>query len=134
MGGFLHDALGDKYFAVGSLVYRGAARAWDTSGEVGVVPQILTPAPPYSVEAVVLGSIDTAFVNLRTANSRFKDWLAIPRYVREFGAVYPGADWEWTLRSVNQAYDAIAVFRTGSPTTPTATGVRVATPAEPPPK
>lgn len=126
MGARLREVLRDRYYSVAILLYEGMTRAWDPEVKIGVIEHQLAPAPEYSVEATLVGDEQpAAFVHFRSAGESFLDWLSIPRYVREFGAQYPGSKEEWNLRALASSYDAAVVIRSGTATVPTATGVRV---------
>jgi len=126
MGQHLHAALGDEYFAVALLSYSGEARAWDEATSVGVIPHELEPAPAHSIEGAIVARSDADVIEVpfSEAPRAFREWLRTARYTREFGAGWLGADRAWSLRAMDQAFDAAVVIRKTSPTTPTATGVR----------
>jgi erythromycin esterase len=118
------------YFPIAFLSYEGSARAWDEAGEIGVIPRDFGPAPPYTVEAALLraaaGSPDVAWISYDRLSAELQRWLGTPRYVREFGSVFRPRP--LTLRDIPTAFSAIVVLRHSSASTPTATGVRKATP------
>jgi erythromycin esterase len=126
LGQFLAEKFGDGYYPIGFLSYRGAGRAWDAGGKIGVIPHDLEPAPPYNVEAVIMkaaGFVDVAWVRLDSAGGALKEWLATPRYVREFGSVYIAQDTQ-ALRPFPGAISAVVVVQNGKASSPTPTGVR----------
>lgn len=126
LGQHLSDRFGGLYYPVAFLSYRGEGRAWDEGGKVGVIPHALVPAPSYNLEAVIMrgtGFVDIAWVRLDTADGALKQWLSIPRYVREFGSAFHPGDTQ-TLRSFPAAMAGVVVIQHGSSSTPTPTGVR----------
>lgn len=128
MGQFLAESLGHAYFPVGIFSWMGQARAWDSKGEVGVISHALATPPRHALESAVMASVlaPVAFAILDHLPTAFRTWLEQPRYVREFGAAFPGERDAWTLRVVPRAFDAIAVVRVTSDIMLTATGVRSA--------
>ena len=116
------------YYAVGFYAYQGNARAWDAESKIGVISHEVPPAPPGSLEGAVTqltGAPPIAWLPLRRVPSSFAHWLELPRQTYEFGHTYRSIR---TLRDIPQSYDAVVVIHTGHPTSPTPTGVRVATP------
>jgi erythromycin esterase len=125
-GQHLADKFGEMYYPVAFLSYQGTARAWDGGGKIGVIPHDLAPALPYNLESAVMRAtsfVDVAWVNLDAVNVAFKQWLSIPRYVREFGAAYHPKHTQ-ILRAFPAAFSAIVVIQHASGSTPTPTGVR----------
>jgi len=126
LGQYLSDQFGDAYFPIAFLSYSGAARAWDAGGKIGVIPFDLGATPAYNMESVIVGatrSTDAAWVDLEIASDGLKQWLGMPRYVREFGAAYPQGDTQ-KLRAFPAAIAAVVVIPHAKASTPTPTGVR----------
>jgi erythromycin esterase len=126
LGEFLAEKFGDGYYSIGFLSYRGAGRAWDAGGKIGVIPHELAPPPPYNVESVVMkatGFADVAWVRLDAASGALKRWLSAPRYVREFGSVYIPQNIQ-RLRRFPATISAVVVVQHAKASTPTPTGVR----------
>jgi erythromycin esterase len=127
MGLYLGRHFGSDYYPIGFFSYAGAARAWDASGEIGVIPYRLAPTPPYYMESAIMeatGHASIAWVAMKTMPAALHRWLESPRYSREFGAIYTGEEDARTLRLFPVAFDALVVLKHGSPSTPTLTGVR----------
>jgi erythromycin esterase len=117
------------YVPIAFLSYEGSARAWDEAGEIGVIARDFGPAPPFTVEAAIMratGAPDVAWVLHDRLSAELQRWLATPRYVREFGSVFRARP--QTLRRFPTAFSAVVVLRHSTASTPTATGVRKATP------
>lgn len=117
------------YFPIAFLSYEGSARAWDEAGQVGVIARDFGPVPPYTVEAAFLraaGMPEVAWVVHDRLPAELQRWLTTPRYVREFGSVF--RERPQTLRRFPTAFSAAVVLRRSTASTPTATGVRKATP------
>lgn len=120
--------LGDGYWTIGVFAAGGVTRAWDAAVAEGVLPRTLPTLPPGTLEQAILAGADGAtsvWVRLDALPARLRDWLATPRRVREFGAVYPGDDGLFRYYAVREAFDAAVVVRTVEPTTPTPTRVRM---------
>jgi erythromycin esterase len=129
IGQFLADRFRDDYYPIAFLSYSGAGRAWDAGGKIGVIAHELGPTPPYNVESVIMKATeftDAAWVTLDAASGPLKQWLATPRYVREFGSVYIAQDTQ-ALRPFPAAISAVVVLRHAAGSTPTPTGVRTVT-------
>ena len=60
------------------------------------------------------------------APKEFRDWIQKPRYVREVGAIYSGAERTINLHSLQTEFDGVVVIKTGRVSTPTPTGHRKA--------
>jgi erythromycin esterase-like protein len=130
LGQNLAETFGSSYYPIGFLSYRGAGRAWDKAGKIGVIPQELGPTQPYNVESVVMAATGfplAAWVRLDNLSAPVARWLAVPRFVREFGAPLDPAELQ-ILRGLPNAFSAVVVIQHTGPTTPTPTGVRKATP------
>jgi erythromycin esterase len=130
LGQYLAEHYGEAYYPVAFLSYTGAARAWDASGAIGVIPHELGPAPLYNMETAIINATkatDAAWVRLDTATGALKRWLSTPRFVREFGAAYPPGDTQ-KLRAFPSGISAVVVIRHATASTPTPTGVRKASP------
>ena len=130
LGQCLAETFGEQYYPVAFLSYRGAGRAWDQAGKIGVIPHELAPPPAYNVESVIMNAtrfVDVAWVRLDKASDTLSRWLSLPRYVREFGSVYDPGDTQ-RLRGFPWAVAAVVVIRQARPSTPTPTGVRMVTP------
>jgi erythromycin esterase len=130
LGQWLSEKFGAAYFPIAFLSYRGAGRAWDKAGQIGVIPHALEPAPPFNVESVILhatGFSDAAWVRLDDAKGALSQWLSLPRFVREFGAAYDPEDTQ-TLRMFPSAVAAVVVIPHATASSPTPTGVRKITP------
>ncbi len=113
--------------AVAFLSASGQARAWDTASSVGVDSQEMDAAWPFSVEgALVTASNDAkpVYASMQNLPPALQEWIAKPRLLREFGAIYPGKKNAFVLRDVANAFDAIVLFDKSTATTPTKTGVR----------
>jgi erythromycin esterase-like protein len=126
MGQHLSARLGGEYYPIAFLAYAGAARAWDPAQEIGVIPQSLGPTPAFNLESVILHTLsypEVAWVRLDTLPSSLQRWMQIPRYTREFGAVYTPDDTQ-ILRKFPQAFEAVVIVKTSLASTPTATGER----------
>jgi erythromycin esterase len=127
LGQYLAEKFGDSYYPIAFLSYRGTARAWDAGGQIGVIPHELTATPPYNVESAIMHAtkfVDTAWVRLDNADGALKQWLSMPRYVREFGAAYDPQTTQM-LRAFPAAFSAVVVILQATATTPTPTGVRM---------
>jgi erythromycin esterase len=127
LGQYLAEKFGKAYYPIAFLSYRGSARAWDAGGQIGVIPHELAPTPPYNVESVIMNAtkfVDIAWVRLDNAEGALKQWLSMPRYVREFGAPYDPQTTQ-TLRAFPAAFSAVVVIQQTTATTPTPTGVRM---------
>ncbi|HET9624639.1 MAG TPA: erythromycin esterase family protein [Kofleriaceae bacterium] len=126
LGEHLAERFAADYYPIAFLSFRGAARAWDAGGQIGVIPHALAPAPAFSLEAVLrqaTGAPEVAWVRLDQANPVLQRWLDSPRYVREFGSAYQPGDAE-KLHAFPAEFPAVVVLDHTSPTTPTPTGVR----------
>lgn len=125
-GTHLAKSLADEYLAIGYYSMEGDARAWDTAGEIGVVPQNLKSPPRHSVESVIgnASTDDIVYVDLSSAPEPLVDWLRLPRYTRTFGSRYPGHDAAWVLTPVLSSFDIISLSRRSTSSTPTETGIR----------
>lgn len=127
LGQHISEKFGQTYFPIAFLSYRGAGRAWDKSGKIGVISHELAATPSYNVESVVMkatGYPEVAWVRLDQASGTLAHWLSTPRYVREFGALYdPEANQK--LRTFPTSMAAVVVVRDGKPSSPTPTGVRM---------
>ena len=130
LGECLTEQFGTNYYPVAFMSYRGAARAWDAGGQIGVIPHDLAPPPSYNIESVMMratGFPEIAWIRLDQLNRTLQSWLGTPRFVREFGAAYVPDDSE-KLRALPKEFAAVVVFGHTTPTTPTPTGVRKAKP------
>jgi erythromycin esterase len=119
-----------RYYAVGFYFEQGSTRAIDTPGKIGVISHPLPIAPKYTVESAVVeytGGAPIAWLPLRHVPPAWQGWLAVPRFVRELGAVYLNEDDMLTLRDTRAAFDAVVVIRTVHESSPTPTGVRIFT-------
>ena len=130
-GAALRQILGDRYCVIGIFVGSGSTRAWDADAAEGVLPRTLLPSPPGTFEyAIAQGAGDAraVYVRLQDLPKAVRDWLVIPRRVRDFGPVYPGPAGALRYYPILEGFDAAVVLRDVEPTTPTATGVRMAKP------
>jgi erythromycin esterase-like protein len=124
MGSHLASTLGDRYFPVALLAGNGEARAWDARGEIGVIPHQLPRLPAHYVEGALEAKAgDQPVFVLFDDSAAFTTWLAVPRYVREFGAAIEDQP---RLRDMLTAFRAVAFVPHVRETKPTATGVRKA--------
>lgn len=131
-GAHLARSLGDEYRAYALIAQRGGARAWDRKLEVGVVAQELPEAPSWSIEKAG-GFLDDAkrlYVNLDGQPAPVVEWLRGLRYLREFGAVHYDEENRWTVWDTFRSVDGYVVFGRVAPSTPTKTGIRVASPPQ----
>jgi erythromycin esterase-like protein len=130
LGQYLSERFGDSYYPIAFLSYEGSSRAWDAKSAIGVISHELRPTDASNLESVIMsatGFPDVAWVDLETSNAPLKSWLALPRYVREFGSSYvPGHT--QTLRKFPQAFRAVVVIKHATSSTPTPTGERRAKP------
>jgi hypothetical protein len=132
-GEHLAAALGSKYRVYAMLAYAGSARAWDRDRKSGVISHQLPPAPAYSVEGMLAklgGGAVTTYWNFGAAVGEAKMWLSGIHPLGEFGANYPGDEYvftPWNLRSV----DGAILYERVTPSVPTPTGERFATPPSP---
>jgi erythromycin esterase-like protein len=127
MGQFLAERLGDNYYPIGFFSYEGSARAWDAAGEIGVIAHQLAPTPAYNMESAIMaatGFADVAWVDIATLPAALRQWLELPRFSREFGSGYFGAQDAQALRHFPRAFEALVVVRHASASTPTPTGER----------
>lgn len=126
LGQYISERFGNSYYPIAFLSYTGSARAWDAGGKIGVIPFDLGPTPRYNVESIIMTAArfpDVAWVRLDTTTGALKQWLATPRYVREFGAAYsPGGTQK--LRFFPGGIAAVVVVQNASASHPTPTGVR----------
>lgn len=130
-GAALRQILGDRYCVIGVFAGSGSTRAWDAEAAEGVLPRMLLSSPPGTFEHAIAqgaGEARAVYVLLKDLPKVLRDWLAIPRRVRDFGAVYPGAARAHRYHALLEGFDAAVVLRDVEPTTPTATGVRMAKP------
>ncbi len=130
-GAALRHILGDRYCVVGVFAGSGSTRAWDADAAEGVLPRKLLPALPGTIEGAIAqgaGDARAVYVRVKDLPKVVRDWLAIPRRVRDFGAVYPGPARALRYCALLEGFDAVVVLRDVEPTTPTATGVRMAKP------
>jgi erythromycin esterase len=125
--------LGSSYQVYALLAYSGSVRAWDPKGKIGVIPHQIPPPPADSVEAGLFryrrGGAVTYWPFAR-ARGEAATWLHGLHRLMEFGAVYPGDQKVvglWDLQGI----DGAVLFDRVTPSIPTATGERVATPASP---
>ena len=119
MGEALHAQLGAAYYPVGLFSVAGEAWAWNPAGtRREAVP--LTAAPLHSLEATLTRSSPDRpmFVHLRAAPRELQAWMALPRYVREFGSQAGGDASDFVVRSIPRAFDAVIVVPHGHATTP----------------
>jgi erythromycin esterase len=124
-GGYLAEHFGSEYYPIAFLSYDGSARAWGVQNR-GVVPHTLGPTPKYNLEAVIMAALGfpaVAWVRFDSSSAELQEWLAIPRYVREFGSTYVASETQ-TLRQLPQSFDATVVVNHASASTPTPTGER----------
>ncbi|HEY5944068.1 MAG TPA: erythromycin esterase family protein [Kofleriaceae bacterium] len=130
LGQYLSERFGDDYYPIAFFSYEGSARAWDDKGTVGVISHALRPTEGSNLESVIMratGFPDVAWVDLDTTNPALKSWLALPRYVREFGSAYTPGHTQ-TLRKFPQSFRAVVVIKHASSSTATPTGERHAKP------
>jgi erythromycin esterase len=116
-----------RYYAIGFYVYEGSVRAFDAAAKIGVISHALPAAPSYTLEGAIMhatGMPKIAWVLFRNLPAAFLIWMKLPRFVREIGAGYVDAEKAMSLHYVGQAFDAVAVIKTGHDSTPTPTGVR----------
>lgn len=78
------------------------------------------PAPLHTLEATLTRSSPdrTMFVHLKASPTALQAWMALPRYVREFGAQAGGDASDFVVRSIARAFDAVIVLPRGHATTP----------------
>lgn len=130
MGARLGATLGDGYRVYGLFALGGSARAWDEKGEIGVIAHTLSAPPPFSLEGTLATQSHGARVTYWTF-SRAKDeaarWLKQVHLLRHFGAAFVPAGQEFTYWDL-QSFDGAILFDSVSPTEPTATGERRASP------
>ena len=132
MGSYLASEFGDAYRVYALLAVRGASRAWDMKGEVGVIVQPLRPVAPGGLESVLASRTGDAHVTYFTfadASGEVARWLKGVHLLRSFGSAFIG-EWEngyWNLEGI----DGAILFDTVSPTEPTPTGERHAQPKAP---
>ena len=127
LGQYLAEKFGSEYYPIAFLSYRGAARAWDQPGKIGVIPHDLLPTPSYNMESVIMNAtnfVKVAWIDFGNSSSSFRQWLAVPRYVREFGSAYDPSDVQ-KLRRFPDAMAAVVVVQSANPSTPTPTGIRM---------
>lgn len=129
MGAHLAAALGDSYHVYALLALAGSARAWDRKQEVGVIASTLQAPPEYGLEAVLAARSAGAPITYWTfarATGEAVRWLKGMHALRTFGSAFMGPlEIEyWNLR----AFDGVILFQSVSPTVPTPTGERHATP------
>ncbi len=129
MGHHIARSAGSAYFPIALYTAAGHARAWDERGAVGVVSHEIS-TPSYRVERALLDATDGRGGLLvgEALPGVLKRWLSVPRYALEFGASF---DSTGHLRTALVAYSAFGIVPISSPTTPTPTGVRTATPPKP---
>ncbi|MBK9035338.1 MAG: erythromycin esterase family protein [Myxococcales bacterium] len=116
-GYWIRAKLGDGYRAIGLFGYAGETRARGATS-MDVYP---LPAPPtYSMESAVASDnpgraeVYLPFARLSRAA---RDWLVLPRRVREFGAGYPGPTGDFDYVPLLEEYDAAVVVRLVVPST-----------------
>ena len=132
MGSYLASAFGDAYRVYALLAVRGSARAWDEKGEIGVVAQPLRAAAPGGLENVLAsrsGDAHVTYFTFADATGEVARWLKGVHLLRSFGSAFIG-EWEnayWNLEGI----DGAILFDSVSPTEPTPTGERHATPKTP---
>ncbi|HKE18134.1 MAG TPA: erythromycin esterase family protein [Kofleriaceae bacterium] len=127
MGRYLTQRFGADYYPIGFFSYSGTARAWDPGGQIGVIPHELARTPPYYIESAIMEATsypDIAWVAIAAMPPALRQWLELPRFSREFGSSYSGAEDARTLRAVPTAFDALVVLKRARASTPTPTGER----------
>lgn len=130
LGMHLAAQLHDDYYPIAFLSYQGTARAWDYAGKIGVVVHTLAPPPSFNVESVLnqqLAQLDIAYVSFENLAGPVARWLELPRYVRQFGAVYSPYDTQM-LRSFPSDFAAVALLRIAHASSSTPSGERRAAP------
>jgi erythromycin esterase len=121
MGGHLAAALGDGYQVWALLGFEGAARARSLLRNGAVVDHILSPAPEYSVEAVLSRSetrgLAVGYWDLHRNGSGENPWLHGLHWLREIGAHVLQNRGPFDLHDLS-ALDGIVLFRHISPSVP----------------
>lgn len=113
MGQHLARLLGDRYYAIGMSFLQGAFGAYDgkpDSISQGIVSFSVPPPQPYFFETTLVKALDRPFfLDLRNLPSspEARRWMAIPRPMRTFGAIYSGTDGVYPLAVWHDQFDGL---------------------------
>lgn len=119
LGNHLTTALGDSYRAYALVAYSGAARGRDLDRDHAVVAHPLPTAPAYSLEGALAHAMQRpagliAYATFDHPLAPRPRWLRELRWIRSFGAAYPGDQKSFELYDL-AAIDGAVLFETVTP-------------------